>query len=48
MKKLFIFLTILLASSIALPVHASDFVLGVFSNANIDKDIDALLKENAV
>jgi iron complex transport system substrate-binding protein len=30
----------LLASSTALSVHASDFVLGIFGNANMDDDID--------
>jgi iron complex transport system substrate-binding protein len=35
-----IFLAMLLASSIALPVHASDFVLGIFGNANMDDDLD--------
>ena len=39
-KRLLIFLAMLLASSTALSVQASDFVLGIFGNANMDDDID--------
>ncbi|OPY54598.1 MAG: Cobalamin-binding protein precursor [Methanosaeta sp. PtaU1.Bin112] len=40
MKKSLIFLAMLLASSIASSVQASDFVLGIFGNANMDNTID--------
>lgn len=40
MKKSLIFFAMLLASSIASPVQASDDVLGIFGNANMDDDID--------
>ncbi len=39
-KRLLIFLAMLLASSTAFPVQASDFVLGIFGNTNMDDDID--------
>ncbi|OPY54595.1 MAG: Cobalamin-binding protein precursor [Methanosaeta sp. PtaU1.Bin112] len=39
-KRLFIILAVLLASSLILPGQASDFVLGIFGNANMDDAID--------